>query len=117
MAETENPQSEVDRAKATVETLYEGLAPAFAGRLCPFKASAPGLAGSPADPSNRECDGPRCMLFACFDDHPDPAKPGRVSNGACSYVLSSQQLNMMAVGFDGLARSLSNVAMGTRILK
>lgn len=117
MAETENLQPEVERARATVETLYAGLAPAFKGRLCPFKTGGAGMIGSPVDLATRECDGPRCMLFACFDDHPDPAKPGRVTNGACTYTLSAQQLNMLAVGFDGLARALSNVAMSPRILK
>ena len=58
------------------------------------------------------------MWFAAFDDNPDPKKPGRVTNGACSYLLSAQQLNQMNGAIENLAKQMGNFALaqGPRII-
>lgn len=104
-----NPEEKAKVLAATetnLQTLCEGLAPVFVGRTCPLKNGA-------------ACDGPRCMWFAAFDDNPDPNKPGRVTNGACSYLLSAQQLNQMTMGIENLAHAMGNFALANapRLIK
>jgi len=99
MALDQNEKTKLlEATEKNLQALCEGLAPTYVGRTCPLKNGA-------------ACDGPRCMWFAAFDDAPDPNKPGRVTNGACSYLLSAQQLNQMTMGIENLARAMGNFAL------
>lgn len=64
-------------AEQNGQSVAEGLAPLYLARTCPLKQGATEL--------ERECDGPKCMLYAPMND--DPAKPNTITGGACSIPL------------------------------
>lgn len=103
---TEETKSPLQVAQQQIAQLSEGLAATFVGRSCPLKNGAP-------------CDGPKCMLYAAFDDNPDPQKPNRVTNGACGFPLGLQQLIQMNGQLGQLAHVMGNfgLAQSPRLLK
>lgn len=103
---TDETKSPLQAAQQQITDLSEGLAATFAGRTCPLKNGAP-------------CDGPKCQVYAAFDDNPDPKKPNRVTNGACGIPLALQQLIQLNGQIGQLAHVMGNFALGQqpRLLK
>lgn len=84
-----------------------GLAPLYLGRTCPLKRGASDV--------ERECDGPKCMLYAPLND--DPQKPNAITGGACSIPLGVHHVARLNETLTVVSRVLDNAALNqNRIL-
>lgn len=98
MTEQEKERIRVEVTQ-NAQKLVDGLAPLYLGRVCPLKR------GTELD---RECDGPKCMLFAPLND--DPARPNAVTGAACGISVAVARVTEMVSVAEGLSHALKNLA-------
>jgi hypothetical protein len=102
MLTEEQKQAIRTKVLADTEKLVDGLAPLYLGRICPLKRTTEG---------DRECDGPRCMLYAPLNDNPD--SPHAVTGGACSLALGVSQL----VQLNGAVQHIAAATTPARVIQ